>query len=187
MALAGAKPLFPFMQSQVTVRELRIGDLSKDRMRALGGFVIGPGGSTSSARSAASAPGHATRGTFVRQEREGNSRERPLHARTAGACSVGHRSRVTISTSRTPSVRAADRVRQYAGPTGFLNRRVETKTFLSTAREPCPLPMRSRRHPSGGHPENLQYWSSLWLVPRVRRSAACRISSSDGRPRYGVR
>jgi AcrR family transcriptional regulator len=40
VALAGAEPLFRFMQSQATVRELRIGDTSKDRMRDLRGIFI---------------------------------------------------------------------------------------------------------------------------------------------------
>ncbi|MFJ5775145.1 TetR/AcrR family transcriptional regulator [Streptomyces sp. NPDC093094] len=42
-ALAGASPLFRFMQeNQATVRDLRIGELFKDRMRALRDIVIDP-------------------------------------------------------------------------------------------------------------------------------------------------
>jgi AcrR family transcriptional regulator len=42
-ALAGAEPLFRFMQeNQATVRELRIGDTFKDRMRGLRDILIDP-------------------------------------------------------------------------------------------------------------------------------------------------
>ncbi|MBL1107107.1 TetR/AcrR family transcriptional regulator [Streptomyces sp. 5-8] len=42
-ALAGAEPLFRFMQeNQATVRELRIGDTFKDRMRGLRDILINP-------------------------------------------------------------------------------------------------------------------------------------------------
>ncbi|MFF4588126.1 TetR/AcrR family transcriptional regulator [Streptomyces sp. NPDC001388] len=42
-ALAGATPLFRFMQeNQATVRELQIGDSFKDRMRALRDIIIDP-------------------------------------------------------------------------------------------------------------------------------------------------
>ncbi|WP_225824935.1 TetR/AcrR family transcriptional regulator [Streptomyces naphthomycinicus] len=42
-ALSGAEPLFRFMQeNQATVRELRIGDIFKDRMRGLRNILIDP-------------------------------------------------------------------------------------------------------------------------------------------------
>ncbi|MFI5689386.1 TetR/AcrR family transcriptional regulator [Streptomyces sp. NPDC051636] len=42
-ALAGAEPLFRFMQeNQATVRELRIGDTFKDRMRGLRDIIVDP-------------------------------------------------------------------------------------------------------------------------------------------------
>lgn len=126
VALAGAEPLFRFMQSQATVRELRIDDTSKDRMRDLRGHLHRPGGSASSTRSAASAPGHATRGD-VRDAGPGRQLSRATTARSDGR-SVQCRSpsRVTFSTSPTPPVRAADRVRQDTEPTGLLSWRVES-------------------------------------------------------------
>ncbi|MEN8654097.1 TetR/AcrR family transcriptional regulator [Streptomyces sp. 21So2-11] len=76
VALAGAEPLFRFMQSQAAVRELRIGDTSKDRMRDLRGIFI-------DREAPPRRPGplcqrqvtlHA--GMFVMQELEGNSQKK---------------------------------------------------------------------------------------------------------------
>ncbi|MFF9122845.1 TetR/AcrR family transcriptional regulator [Streptomyces sp. NPDC014889] len=76
-ALAGAAPLFRFMQeNQATVRELRIGDAFKDRMRGLRDIIIDPGASTVDQVRCVSAIFTLHAGMFVMQDIEGDPEER---------------------------------------------------------------------------------------------------------------
>ncbi|MFH9982057.1 TetR/AcrR family transcriptional regulator [Streptomyces sp. NPDC017179] len=76
-ALAGATPLFRFMQeNQATVRELRIGDTFKDRMRGLRDIIIDPGASLADQVRCISAIFTLHAGMFVMQDIEGDPEER---------------------------------------------------------------------------------------------------------------
>ncbi|MFD4952074.1 TetR/AcrR family transcriptional regulator [Streptomyces sp. NPDC058451] len=76
-ALAGATPLFRFMQeNQATVRELRIGDTFKDRMRGLRDIIIDPGASLADQVRCVSAIFTLHAGMFVMQDIEGDPEER---------------------------------------------------------------------------------------------------------------
>ncbi|MFD4612605.1 TetR/AcrR family transcriptional regulator [Streptomyces sp. NPDC058440] len=76
-ALAGAAPLFRFMQeNQATVRELRIGDTFKDRMRGLRDIIIDPGASLADQVRCVSAIFTLHAGMFVMQDIEGDPEER---------------------------------------------------------------------------------------------------------------
>ncbi|MFE4408439.1 TetR/AcrR family transcriptional regulator [Streptomyces sp. NPDC093064] len=76
-ALADAAPLFRFMQeNQATVRELRIGDAFKDRMRGLRDIIIDPGASMADQVRCVSAIFTLHAGMFVMQDIEGDPEER---------------------------------------------------------------------------------------------------------------
>ncbi|MEU3347032.1 helix-turn-helix domain-containing protein [Streptomyces sp. NPDC006700] len=76
-ALADAAPLFRFMQeNQATVRELRIGDTFKDRMRGLRDIIIDPGASVADQVRCISAIFTLHAGMFVMQDIEGDPEER---------------------------------------------------------------------------------------------------------------
>ncbi|GAA3148060.1 TetR family transcriptional regulator [Streptomyces rameus] len=72
-ALAGAEPLFRFMQeNQATVRELRIGDTFKDRMRGLRDILINPEAQLVDQVRSVSAMFTLHAGMFVMQDLEGD-------------------------------------------------------------------------------------------------------------------
>ncbi|OIJ96783.1 TetR family transcriptional regulator [Streptomyces sp. MUSC 14] len=72
-ALAGAEPLFRFMQeNQATVRELRIGDIFKDRMRGLRDILIDPGADLVDQVRSVSAMFTLHAGMFAMQDLEGD-------------------------------------------------------------------------------------------------------------------
>ncbi|MGW2650591.1 TetR/AcrR family transcriptional regulator [Streptomyces sp. NPDC001393] len=72
-ALAGAEPLFRFMQeNQATVRELRIGDTFKDRMRGLRDILIDPDADLVDQVRSVSAMFTLHAGMFVMQDLEGD-------------------------------------------------------------------------------------------------------------------
>ncbi|MFF2205446.1 TetR/AcrR family transcriptional regulator [Streptomyces sp. NPDC058145] len=72
-ALAGAEPLFRFMQeNQATVRELRIGESFKDRMRGLRDIVIDPEAPLVDQVRCVSALFTLHAGMFVMQDLEGD-------------------------------------------------------------------------------------------------------------------
>jgi AcrR family transcriptional regulator len=76
-ALAGAAPLFRFMQeNQATVRELRIGDAFKDRMRGLRDIIIDPDAGLADQVRCVSAIFTLHAGMFVMQDLEGDPEER---------------------------------------------------------------------------------------------------------------
>ncbi|GED85587.1 TetR/AcrR family transcriptional regulator [Streptomyces sp. NPDC091412] len=76
-ALADAAPLFRFMQeNQATVRELRIGDAFKDRMRGLRDIIIDPGANLADQVRCVSAIFTLHAGMFVMQDIEGDPEER---------------------------------------------------------------------------------------------------------------
>ncbi|KUN77367.1 TetR family transcriptional regulator [Streptomyces bungoensis] len=76
-ALAGAEPLFRFMQeNQATVRELRIGDSFKDKMRDLRDIVIDPESSLVEQVRCVSALFTLHAGMFVMQDLEGDFEKR---------------------------------------------------------------------------------------------------------------
>ncbi|MET8246773.1 TetR/AcrR family transcriptional regulator [Streptomyces sp. NPDC005202] len=71
--LAGAAPLFRFMQeNQATVRELRIGDTFRDRMRGLRDIIINPDASLADQVRCVSAIFTLHAGIFVMQDLEGD-------------------------------------------------------------------------------------------------------------------
>ncbi|MEU0054255.1 TetR/AcrR family transcriptional regulator [Streptomyces sp. NPDC006184] len=73
-ALAGAEPLFRFMQeNQATVRELRIGDTFKDRLRGLRDIIIDPEAPLVEQVRCVSAMFTLHAGMFVMQDLEGDS------------------------------------------------------------------------------------------------------------------
>ncbi|MFI9247340.1 TetR/AcrR family transcriptional regulator [Streptomyces sp. NPDC053086] len=73
VALAGAEPLFRFMQeNQATVRELRIGDTFKDRMRGLRDILINPEAQLVDQVRSVSAMFTLHAGMFVMQDLEGD-------------------------------------------------------------------------------------------------------------------
>ncbi|MFG2883819.1 TetR/AcrR family transcriptional regulator [Streptomyces sp. NPDC048297] len=72
-ALAGAEPLFRFMQeNQATVRDLRIGDTFKDRMRGLRDIIIDPEARLADQVRCISALFTMHAGMFVMQDLEGD-------------------------------------------------------------------------------------------------------------------
>ncbi|GGV06751.1 TetR family transcriptional regulator [Streptomyces filipinensis] len=72
-ALAGAEPLFRFMQeNQATVRELRIGEAFKDRMRGLRDILIDPRAELVDQVRSVSAMFTLHAGMFVMQDLEGD-------------------------------------------------------------------------------------------------------------------
>ncbi|MEU0334948.1 TetR/AcrR family transcriptional regulator [Streptomyces sp. NPDC006193] len=76
-ALAGAEPLFRFMQeNQATVRELRIGDTFKDRMRGLRDILIDPEAELVDQVRSVSAMFTLHAGMFVLQDLEGDSEKK---------------------------------------------------------------------------------------------------------------
>ncbi|MFE9170772.1 TetR/AcrR family transcriptional regulator [Streptomyces kebangsaanensis] len=76
-ALADAAPLFRFMQeNQATVRELRIGDAFKDRMRGLKDIIIDPDASLADQVRCVSAIFTLHAGMFVMQDLGGDPEER---------------------------------------------------------------------------------------------------------------
>ncbi|MEW2285335.1 helix-turn-helix domain-containing protein [Streptomyces sp. NPDC047841] len=76
-ALAGAEPLFRFMQeNQATVRELRIGDTFKDRMRGLRDILIDPEAELVDQIRSVSAMFTLHAGMFVLQDLEGDSEKK---------------------------------------------------------------------------------------------------------------
>ncbi|GAB1337010.1 TetR family transcriptional regulator [Streptomyces sp. E-15] len=76
-ALAGAEPLFRFMQeNQATVRELRIGDTFKDRMRGLRDILINPEAELVDQVRSVSAMFTLHAGMFVMQDLEGDSEKK---------------------------------------------------------------------------------------------------------------
>ncbi|MEV6808143.1 TetR/AcrR family transcriptional regulator [Streptomyces sp. NPDC017248] len=76
-ALAGAEPLFRFMQeNQATVRELRIGDIFKDRMRGLRDILVDPESELVDQVRSVSALFTLHAGMFVMQDLEGDSEKR---------------------------------------------------------------------------------------------------------------
>ncbi|MET7381537.1 TetR/AcrR family transcriptional regulator [Streptomyces sp. NPDC005526] len=76
-ALAGAAPLFRFMQeNQATVRELRIGDTFKDRMRCLRDIIIDPDASLTDQVRCVSALFTLHAGMFVMQDVQGDPEEK---------------------------------------------------------------------------------------------------------------
>ncbi|MFE2102389.1 MULTISPECIES: TetR/AcrR family transcriptional regulator [unclassified Streptomyces] len=76
-ALVGAEPLFRFMQeNQATVRELRIGDTFKDRMRDLRGIFIDPEAPLVEQVRCVSAMFTLHAGMFVMQDMEGDSEKK---------------------------------------------------------------------------------------------------------------
>ncbi|MFJ9818883.1 TetR/AcrR family transcriptional regulator [Streptomyces sp. NPDC101151] len=76
-ALAGAEPLFRFMQeNQATVRELRIGESFKDRMRGLRDIIIDPDSPLVDQVRCISALFTLHAGMFVMQDLEGDSEKK---------------------------------------------------------------------------------------------------------------
>ncbi|MEU7054928.1 helix-turn-helix domain-containing protein [Streptomyces sp. NPDC046197] len=76
-ALSGAAPLFRFMQeNQATVRELRIGDTFKDRMRGLRDIIIDPDASLADQVRCISALFTLHAGMFVMQDLEGDPEDK---------------------------------------------------------------------------------------------------------------
>lgn len=76
-ALSGATPLFRFMQeNQATVRELRIGDTFKDRMRGLRDIIIDPDANLADQVRCVSALFTLHAGMFVMQDLEGDPEQR---------------------------------------------------------------------------------------------------------------
>ncbi|WP_129307647.1 TetR/AcrR family transcriptional regulator [Streptomyces sp. L2] len=76
-ALAGAEPLFRFMQeNQATVRELRIGDTFKDRMRGLRDIIIDPEAELTDQVRCISALFTLHAGMFVMQDLEGDTEKK---------------------------------------------------------------------------------------------------------------
>ena len=76
-ALSGAEPLFRFMQeNQATVRELRIGDTFKDRMRGLRDILIDPDADLVDQVRSVSAMFTLHAGMFVMQDLEGDPEKR---------------------------------------------------------------------------------------------------------------
>ncbi|MEU9243093.1 TetR/AcrR family transcriptional regulator [Streptomyces shenzhenensis] len=76
-ALADAEPLFRFMQeNQATVRELRIGDTFKDRMRGLRDIIIDPDAALADQVRCVSALFTLHAGMFVMQDLEGDPQKR---------------------------------------------------------------------------------------------------------------
>jgi AcrR family transcriptional regulator len=76
-ALGGAAPLFRFMQeNQATVRELRIGDTFKDRMRGLRDIIIDPDSGLTDQVRCVSAIFTLHAGMFVLQDLEGDPEEK---------------------------------------------------------------------------------------------------------------
>ncbi|GAA2910596.1 TetR/AcrR family transcriptional regulator [Streptomyces mexicanus] len=76
-ALAGAAPLFRFMQeNQATVRELRIGDTFKSRMTGLRDIIIDPDARLTDQVRCVSALFTLHAGMFVMQDLEGDPEER---------------------------------------------------------------------------------------------------------------
>ncbi|MET8945281.1 TetR/AcrR family transcriptional regulator [Streptomyces sp. NPDC004542] len=76
-ALAGAEPLFRFMQeNQATVRELRIGDTFKDRMRGLRDIIIDPDSALVDQVRCVSALFTLHAGMFIMQDVEGDPEKR---------------------------------------------------------------------------------------------------------------
>jgi AcrR family transcriptional regulator len=75
--LVGAEPLFRFMQeNQATVRELRIGDIFKDRMRSLRDIMIDPTAPLVEQVRCVSAIFTLHAGMFVMQDLEGDPEKR---------------------------------------------------------------------------------------------------------------
>ncbi|MEU9400718.1 TetR/AcrR family transcriptional regulator [Streptomyces sp. SID4985] len=76
-ALAGAEPLFRFMQeNQATVRELRIGETFKDRMRGLRDIIIDPEARLTDQVRCISALFTLHAGMFLLQDLEGDAEKR---------------------------------------------------------------------------------------------------------------
>ncbi|MBW8800025.1 MAG: TetR/AcrR family transcriptional regulator [Streptomyces sp.] len=76
-ALDDAEPLFRFMQeNQATVRELRIGDTFKDRMRGLRDIIIDPDAALTDQVRCISALFTLHAGRFVMQDIEGDPRKK---------------------------------------------------------------------------------------------------------------
>ncbi|MEU6556899.1 TetR/AcrR family transcriptional regulator [Streptomyces sp. NPDC046915] len=76
-ALTGAEPLFRFMQeNQATVRELRIGDTFKDRMRGLRDIIIDPDSTLVDQVRCVSALFTLHAGMFIMQDVEGDPEKR---------------------------------------------------------------------------------------------------------------
>ncbi|MFF4397991.1 TetR/AcrR family transcriptional regulator [Streptomyces sp. NPDC001480] len=76
-ALTGAEPLFRFMQeNQATVRELRIGDAFKDRMRGLRDIIIDPDAPLVDQVRCVSALFTLHAGMFIMQDVEGDPEKR---------------------------------------------------------------------------------------------------------------
>ncbi|MEU9455328.1 TetR/AcrR family transcriptional regulator [Streptomyces sp. NPDC048277] len=76
-ALAEAEPLFRFMQeNQATVRELRIGDTFKDRMRGLRNIIIDPDASLTDQVRCVSAIFTLHAGMFIMQDIEGDPQKK---------------------------------------------------------------------------------------------------------------
>ncbi|MBJ7906746.1 TetR/AcrR family transcriptional regulator [Streptomyces sp. NPDC003656] len=76
-ALAGAEPLFRFMQeNQATVRELRIGETFKDRMRGLRDIIIDPEAQLTDQVRCISALFTLHAGMFVMQDLEGDAEKK---------------------------------------------------------------------------------------------------------------
>ncbi|MFF9408834.1 TetR/AcrR family transcriptional regulator [Streptomyces anandii] len=76
-ALAGATPLFRFMQeNQATVRELRIGDTFKDRMTGLRDIIIDPDASLTDQVRCISALFTLHAGMFVMRDLEGDPEDK---------------------------------------------------------------------------------------------------------------
>ncbi|MEU6243664.1 TetR/AcrR family transcriptional regulator [Streptomyces sp. NPDC047024] len=76
-ALAGAEPLFRFMQeNQATVRELRIGETFKDRMRGLRDIIIDPDAQLTDQVRCISALFTLHAGMFLLQDLEGDAEKR---------------------------------------------------------------------------------------------------------------
>ncbi|GHD96386.1 TetR/AcrR family transcriptional regulator [Streptomyces naganishii] len=76
-ALAGAAPLFRFMQeNQATVRELRIGDAFKDRMAGLRDIIIDPDASLTDQVRCISALFTLHAGMFVMRDLEGDPEDK---------------------------------------------------------------------------------------------------------------
>ncbi|MEV5958429.1 TetR/AcrR family transcriptional regulator [Streptomyces sp. NPDC051987] len=74
-ALTDAEPLFRFMQeNQATVRELRIGDIFKDKMRGLRNIIIDPDAALTDQIRCISALFTLHAGMFVMQDVEGDPR-----------------------------------------------------------------------------------------------------------------
>ncbi|MER7183086.1 TetR/AcrR family transcriptional regulator [Streptomyces hyaluromycini] len=76
-ALADSEPLFRFMQeNQATVRELRIGDTFKDRMRGLRNIIIDPDAALTDQIRCISALFTLHAGMFVMQDVEGDPQQK---------------------------------------------------------------------------------------------------------------